>query len=501
MAALVLIVDDDPIQRRLLEAMIRRFGYEAECVESGESALARLQQNDRPPVDLVILDLVMPDLDGMGVLERMRKSEILVPAIVQTAHGSIETVISAMRAGALDFVVKPVGAERLQISIKNALRVDALEDELRRATRRNAGELTFRDIITKAENMSRVIRLAERAAKSNIPVLIEGESGVGKELMARAIQGSSERRGKPFIAVNCGALPENLVESILFGHEKGAFTGATEKHIGKFAEANSGTLFLDEIGELPMEAQVKLLRALQEGEIDPIGARRPVKIDIRLVSATNQNLVELVRRGRFREDLFYRLNVFPITIPPLRSRAQDVPDLARRFLARFCAEEGKRIRGLSNEALALLSSYQWPGNVRQLENAVFRAVVLADNDELTTAEFPQIAAQVEGFDVRIPPIPAPPIERTDAPATVEQPMAAFEPRDPNVMRLLDETGEVRKLEEIEAEAIRFALAHYRGQMSKMARKLGIGRSTLYRKMKDIGMETAEGPDDMDDAAA
>jgi DNA-binding NtrC family response regulator len=502
MAALILIVDDDPIQRRLLEAMIRRFGYEPETTESGEGALSRLQSADRPPIDLVILDLVMPDLDGMGVLERMRKAEIAVPAIVQTAHGSIEAVISAMRAGALDFVVKPVGAERLQVSIKNALRVEALEDELRRATRRSSGELTFRDIVTKAENMSRVIRLAERAAKSNIPVLIEGESGVGKELVARAIQGASERRGKPFVAVNCGALPENLVESILFGHEKGAFTGATEKHVGKFAEANGGTLFLDEIGELPMEAQVKLLRALQEGEIDPIGARRPLKIDIRLISATNQNLVELVRRGRFREDLFYRLNVFPITIPPLRARAQDVPDLARRFLARFCAEEGKRVRGLSSEALALLSAYSWPGNVRQLENALFRAVVLADGDELTAAEFPQIAAQVSGFDVRIPPAPAPapPAERFEA-SLSEIPAPYFEPRDPNVMRLLDESGDMRKLEDIEAEAIRFALSHYRGQMSKMARKLGIGRSTLYRKMKDIGVEADEPAVEADDAAA
>ena len=271
MTALILIVDDDPIQRRLLEAMARRFGYDAECVESGEAALKRLEASDRPPIDLLILDLVMPDLDGMGVLARMRQRDIDIPAIVQTAHGSIEAVISAMRAGATDFVVKPVGAERLQVSISNALRVDALEDELRRATRRSAGELGFRDIVTSAESMARTIRLAERAAKSNIPVLIEGESGVGKELMARAIQGGSERRGKPFVIVNCGALPEKLVESILFGHEKGAFTGAVDKHVGKFAEANGGTLFLDEIGELPPEAQVKLLRALQEGEIDPVG--------------------------------------------------------------------------------------------------------------------------------------------------------------------------------------------------------------------------------------
>ena len=408
MTALILVVDDDPIQRRLLEAMASRFGYEVETRRiRAKRRLRGSRRSDRPPVNLLILDLVMPDLDGMGVLARMRQRDIAVPAIVQTAHGSIEAVISAMRAGATDFVVKPVGAERLQVSIKNALRVDALEDELRRATRRNAGELGFRDIVTRAESMARTIRLAERAAKSNIPVLIEGESGVGKELMARAIQGGSDRRGKPFVTVNCGALPENLVESILFGHEKGAFTGATEKHVGKFAEANGGTLFLDEIGELPLDAQVKLLRALQEGEIDPVGARRPVKVDFRLVSATNQNLIELVKAGRFREDLFYRLNVFPISIPPLRARACDVPDLAMRFLARFCVEEGKRIRGARREALALLTAYDWPGNVRQLENAMFRAVVLADGDELTTAEFPQIAAQVEGFDVRIPPAPPP----------------------------------------------------------------------------------------------
>jgi DNA-binding NtrC family response regulator len=220
MAALILIVDDDPVQRRLLEAMARRFGYEVESAESGAEGLARLEAPDRPAVDLVILDLVMPDLDGMGVLTRMRQRGITTPAVVQTAHGSIEAVISAMRAGAVDFVVKPVGAERLQVSIKNALRVDALQDELRRATRRTTGELTFRDIGTKVESMTRTLRLAERAAKSSIPVLIEGESGVGKELLARAIQGGSDRRGKPFVTVNCGALPENLVESILFGHEK-----------------------------------------------------------------------------------------------------------------------------------------------------------------------------------------------------------------------------------------------------------------------------------------
>jgi len=488
MSVLILVVDDDPIQRRLLGTMARRFGYEVEAEESGEAALARLQALDRAPVSLIVLDLMMAGLDGMGVLARMREHNIHIPAIVLTGQSSIETVISAMRAGATDFVVKPVGAERLQVSIKNALRVDALEDELRRASRRSAGELAFPDIVSRAESMSRSIRLAERAAKSNIPVLIEGEPGVGKELMARAIQGSSERRGKPFVTVNCGAPPEALIESILFGHEKGAFAGGTEKRAGKFVEANGGTLFLDKIGELPLDMQAKLLRALKDGEVDPIGARRPVKVDFRLMSATNRNLIELVKTGRFREDLFYRLNVFPISIPPLRSRVSDVPELAMRFLARFSADEGKRICAISAEAMALLCAYDWPGNVRQLENALFRAVVLADGDELTVAEFPQIAAQVEGFPVRIPPAP-PPVAAEPENLGVVGP-AFIEPRDPRVLRLLDDCGDVRKLEDIEAASIRFALAHYRGQMSQVARKLGIGRSTLYRKMRESGIEDA-----------
>ncbi|MBM3578446.1 MAG: sigma-54-dependent Fis family transcriptional regulator [Alphaproteobacteria bacterium] len=485
MTSTILIADDDPVQRRLLEAMTRRFGYEAETVESGEQAIARLTQIGAKPIALLILDLVMPDLDGMGVLTRMRDMKLATPVIVQTAHGSIETVISAMRAGAHDFVVKPVGAERLQISIKNALSADALADEVRRISRRAQGALTFKDLVSRSDDMARVIRLGQRAAHSSIPVLLEGESGVGKEIVARAIQGASDRKGKPFVTVNCGALPANLVESILFGHEKGAFTGATEKHTGKFLEANGGTLFLDEIGELPLDVQVKLLRALQEGEIDPVGAKRPIRVDIRLISATNQNLIDRVKRGLFREDLFYRLNVFPISIPPLRARREDVADLARRFAARFAAEEGRNIRGLTSEALSLLTSYDWPGNVRQLENAVFRAVVLADGDELTVAEFPQIAAHVEGYEVRVPPAPAPGAAGT---AQREREIVRVEIRDPNAMPLIAANGEMRTLEDIEAATIRFALAHYRGQMSEIARRLGIGRSTLYRKMKEYGLE-------------
>src|ERR1700741_1938233 len=390
----ILIVDDDPVQRRLIESMARRFGYDAVAVEGGDAALKLLLAGNGPRVDAVVLDLVMPDLDGLGVLAEMREAGVNVPVIVQTAHGGIDNVISAMRAGAVDFVVKPVGAERLQVSLRNTLATSALETEVQRFKRSREGTLTFKDIITRSPRMHAVLKTAEKAAASAIPVLIEGESGVGKELIARAIHGSGERRSKPFVAVNCGAIPDNLVESTLFGHEKGAFTGATERHAGKFVEASGGTLFLDEVGELPLTAQVKLLRALQEGEVDPVGGKKPVKVDVRLVSATNRDLIADGKTRPFREDLFYRLLVFPISVPPLCERPEDIGELARHFLARFAAEEGKRVTRLSAEALRLLTAYRWPGNVRQLENAVFRAVVLADGEEVGTQEFPQIASQI-----------------------------------------------------------------------------------------------------------
>ncbi len=492
MTTTVLIVDDDPVQRRLAEAAVRRFGFAARVAENGADGLALLRSEG---ADVVLLDLVMPGLDGLGVLAEMRKSGLDTPVIVQTSNGSIDAVVNAMRAGAVDFVVKPAGAERLQVSIKNALRVDHLEEEVRRMRRRASGSLSFKDLTSKSPDMERLIRLAERSAKSNIPVLIEGESGVGKEVLARAIQGSGERRGKAFVTVNCGAIPDNLVESTLFGHEKGAFTGATEKHAGKFVEASGGTLFLDEIGELPLDAQVKLLRALQEGEVDPVGGKRPVRVDIRLVSATNRSLLDLVKQGRFREDLYYRLNVFPMTLPPLRARREDIPDLVRSFCARFAAEEGKRVRAISSEAMALLTRYPWPGNVRQLENALFRAVVLADGDELTVAEFPQIAAQVEGFDVRIPAAPVQAMMPAYAPEPVRE-IVRIEVRDPHAMTLVtEETGEMKTMEGLETEIIRFALQFYRGRMSEVSRRLGIGRSTLYRKLKDLGLEDADRAED------
>ena len=492
MAASILIADDDAVARRLVENMVQKCGYETVVVDSGDAAIALLTAPDAPPIDAVVLDLVMPGLDGMGVLAKIREAGLTIPVIVQTAHGGIDNVVSAMRAGAQDFVVKPVGVERLQVSLRNALNASALKGELQRIRHSREGKLTFADIITRSETMAAVLRTAQKAASSTIPVLIEGESGVGKELFARAIHGSGERKSKPFVAVNCGAIPDNLVESILFGHEKGSFTGATERHMGKFVEASGGTLFLDEVGELPLAAQVKLLRALQEGTVEAVGGRKPVKVDVRIVSATNRKLLDHVKNGKFREDLFYRLHVLPLTIPPLRMRREDIPHLLRHFLARFCAEENRAITGISGEAMTHLSQLEWPGNIRQLENAVYRAVVMSDGDQLGLADFPHGPAQAtapETYGHQGEPLILAPAFHSTVPAMIsgnEIPIAPLS--SAGTLAMLTSAGEMRPLEEMEAEIIRFAISHYRGQMSEVARRLKIGRSTLYRKLDEAAAD-------------
>ncbi|MGH6873447.1 MAG: sigma-54-dependent transcriptional regulator, partial [Aestuariivirgaceae bacterium] len=335
--------------RRILEEMVKRLGLSALAVDGGARALEILQGPQSSGVELIILDLMMPGMDGLQFLEKSLPQRSALPVIVQTAQGSIETVVRAMRAGADDFVVKPISQERLKVSIQNLLKVTALTEEVKRLKAKVGGILTFPDLIASSAAMANVIRLGKRAAQSSIPVLIEGESGVGKDLIARAIHGESDRRGRQFIAVNCGALPVNLVESILFGHEKGSFTGATGKHLGKFQEAEGGTLFLDEVAELTLDMQVKLLRAVQEGEIDPVGSKRPVKVNFRLISATNRDMIEMVKQGQFREDLYYRLNVYPILVPTLRQRPEDIAELVDHFITRFAAEEGRKVHGIAPE--------------------------------------------------------------------------------------------------------------------------------------------------------
>jgi len=477
----ILVVDDDPTQRRLLQAALERHGFRTRLAPDGQTALVALDAHE--DIRLMLLDLVMPGKQGLEVLADARRTHPGLPVVVLTAQGGVEVAVQATKAGANDFLVKPASPERLVTTVRNALETAALKTEVQRLAKRPTGKLGFADMVAGSPLMRMVVRLGERAAASTIPVLITGESGVGKELLARAIQSASERAGKPFVAVNCGALPENLIESILFGHVKGSFTGAVSDHAGKFAEANHGTLFLDEVGELPLDAQVKLLRALQEGEVDPIGAKRPVKVDVRVISATNKDLAKLVEEGRFREDLYYRLNVFPIEAPPLRQRREDIHALVNRFVARFAAEENRPVRGCSPETLAMLRAHDWPGNVRQLENAVFRAVVLCEGAELTPQDFPQISGLspvLAANDTRPPEAPAPANDAAPpAPASL-----------PTVNGFLNAEGHIRPFEEIERELIVEALKRYHGRMTEVARRLGIGRSTLYRKMREFALDEA-----------
>ena len=490
MTKTVLVVDDDPTQRRLIQAVLEREGFAVAHAESGDQAIGRLAAGGA--ADVVLLDLVMPGVSGQDTLKEMRARGFGQPVIVVTASGGIDTVVQAMQAGAVDFFVKPASPERIIVSIRNALSMGAMRSEVDRLKKHAAGRTTFDDLIGGSAAMQLVKRLGERAAKSSIPILITGESGVGKEVIARAVHGSSERAGKPFVAVNCGAIPENLVESILFGHEKGSFTGAHEKHLGKFQEANGGTLFLDEVGELPLDMQVKLLRALQESEIDPVGAKRSVKVDVRIVSATNRDLSQAVAEGRFREDLFYRLNVFPIEAPALRERKDDIPALVDHFIRRFAVEEGKSVVGAAPETMACLSAFDWPGNVRQLENAVYRAIVLSDAPYLQPHDFPAISG------VAAPPPEALSAAAPAAPSPIAAPTAAGAPQP---VRILDERGHLRTLEEIERDLIQHAIEVYAGHMSEVARRLGIGRSTLYRKVREQGLEGIVKGSEAEDAAA
>ena len=475
MAKTVLVVDDDPTQRRLLQAVLERDGHAVVHAASGGEAIDRMTRGGG--ADVILLDMIMPEMSGLECLAELRSGGLTTPVIVLTANGGIDTVVKAMQAGAQDFFVKPVGPERLLVGVRNALKLEQLTTEVGRLTKRVQGRASFDDIIGDSAPMRMVKALGARAAKSSIPVLITGESGVGKEVIARALHGAGDRADNPFVAVNCGALPANLAESILFGHEKGAFTGAVDKTLGKFREADGGTLFLDEIGELPLDLQVKLLRALQEGEIDPVGGKRPVKIDVRIVSATNRDPAQQVKDGAFREDLFYRLNVFPIEAPSLRDRREDIPALIDHFIARFNAEEGRRIAGCAPETLAMLQAYDWPGNVRQLENAVFRAIVLADSPFLQPYDFPSISGVAAPLPDATPTPPAAAPSYADLPPLPEQPI-----------RILDDRGHLRTLEDIERDLIQHAIEVYAGHMSEIARRLGIGRSTLYRKVREQGLE-------------
>lgn len=471
----VLIVEDEITQSTLLEGIITRAGYAAFVAQSGSEALAFMDGEQGGTIDIILLDLMMPGMDGIEVLTKLRPKFPNLPVIMLTAHSSINTVVEAMQAGASDFIVKPASAERIRTALEAGLETNGFVGEIE-PMQKGLSVDGFDKLIGDAPAIRQSLKLAKKAASASIPVLVDGESGVGKEVFARAIHAASDRAAHPFVAVNCGAIPENLVESILFGHEKGAFTGATEKRIGKFEEANSGTLFLDEVGELPSDVQVKLLRALQEREIDPVGGRASIKVDIRIISATNRDLSDCVANGSFREDLYYRLNVFPINLPPLRDRREDIPALVEHFLKLMPEMENLPERQISRNALQALMDHHWPGNIRQLQNAIFRAVILSDHETLEPTDFPHLAGASQQPTIQSP--------QTGASISTSASVSTGVDQETSVIKLVAPDGHVRPLVDIEAEVIQQTIRHYDGKMAEVARRLGIGRSTLYRKLEE-----------------
>ncbi len=466
MQASVLIVEDEVLQRDMLARLLKRkLGYESLQAEHGRQALDMLKSEEGKSIKIVILDLNMPVMDGLETLGILSQTYPALPVIMLTGTKDIEDAVQAMKLGATDFLTKPFEGERMLVTVKNALKISTLSTELKRIKSEQTGRFTFSGLIGHDGGLAKTIAVARKAASSDIPVLMTGETGVGKEVFSKAIHGESVRAGKPFIAVNCGAIPQQLVESTLFGHEKGSFTGATDKVIGKFREADGGSIFLDEVGELPLDAQVKLLRVLQQKEVEPVGAGKPVPVNVRILSATNRDLEEEVKAGRFREDLYFRLNVLQIELPPLRERRQDIRLLARHFIDRNCAAEGRTPKDIDVEAFAVLEQYEWPGNVRQLENAINRAMVLSEGESLGLADF-QSLLEGEGESGHLPVFPT--SGGLSGPA----------------LSLVVSGGEFKTIEEIEREAMQAALAHFDGNTTQAAKALGMAKSTFYRKMGD-----------------
>lgn len=454
----ILIIDDEKNMRWALEKGLGQAGYRTVSAPDGPGGLESVA-SESP--DIVLLDLKMPGMDGLDVLRLIKELRADLPVIIITAHGSVATAIEAMRAGAYDYVSKPFNLEEIQISIEKALEVRSLTEEVAKLRSEVEQKYSFQNIIGKSPKMQAVFDLIDRVAATSASVLIFGESGTGKELAAKAIHYLSPRRHRPYIQVNCSALPETLLESELFGHEKGAFTGAVARRLGRFELADKGTLFLDEIGELTPPVQVKLLRVLQEKSFERVGGGETIRADVRIITATNRDLNQAMAEGKFREDLFYRLNVVPITLPPLRERSEDIPLLAEHFLKKyeFSGRPGAKPKTLTAEAVRRLAEYRWPGNVRELENAIERAVIISRGDRITVDDLPR----------ELQPYSPQPLRR-----------AAFK---------LPEGGV--NLEEVERDLIRQALERTGGNQTQAARLLGITRHTLLYRIDKYGLKGSE----------
>lgn len=446
-APLLLIVDDDRSHRLMLTTLMQEWGYRIMEAEDGEQALQIVRDK---PVDLVLMDMRMPKMDGIEATKAVHRHNPAIPIIVITAYSSVPTAVEALKSGAVDYVTKPIDFEALRVVLERALEHTRLKEE-----NQNLRSLLARfqavEIIGSSVAMHKVLELVALVAPTDATVLITGESGTGKGIVARAIHANSTRREKALVEVNCAAIPETLMESELFGHEKGAFTGAEKLRKGRFAMAGEGTIFLDEIAELSLTMQAKLLRVLQDGEMQRVGSDAAVPVDVRVIAATNRDISAMVAGGTFREDLYYRLSVFPVDIPPLRERTEDIPSLAQHFLRCLSSKNQKEIKGITPRAMDLLLRYSWPGNVRELENAMERSVILAREAYISPAELPPCVQKADAEDAEC--------------------------------LMSDHKGKETNLAELEKEAILQILKEMEGNKSEAARRLGITRRTLKLKLK------------------
>jgi two-component system response regulator AtoC len=448
----ILVVDDEEKLRRVIELQLSAAGYDVDKAASAEEGLKLAER-----ADLVLTDLKLPGMDGLELLAAIRRQNMQAPVVVMTAFGTIEVAVQAMKSGAVDFLLKPFSLDHLMAIVQKALEVRALRDENRKLREELGKRYEFDNIIGRSPAMQEIFATIERVAPSRATVLLAGESGVGKDLIARAIHFHSPRRDRPFVKINCTALPENLMESELFGYEKGAFTGANTTKPGKFEQADTGTVFLDEIGDVPASIQVKLLRILQEREFERLGSNKTRHIDVRVIAATNQDLRAALEQGTFRQDLYYRLNVVPINIIPLRDRMQDIPFLAEHFLHKYAAEAENRLQTITPVAMSKLMSYHWPGNVRELENAIERSVVMCSGETL------------DATDIKLDNAPRP----RSAGAELALPPGMT-------------------LDQYEQELIREALKRADGNKSQAARSLGLTRNALRYRLTQMGLETEGG---------
>lgn len=458
-AARILVVDDEPDMVETVARILTRLGHEPVTATDGAAALELLER-ERP--DLVLTDLRMPGMDGLEVLKEVKRISPDAPVILFTAHATIETAVEAIKGGAFDYIPKPFTADQLQVVIERALTQRRLQEENRRLKEQLQESYRFENIIGRSLPMLQVFEVIKKVARSEANILIIGESGTGKELVARSIHVNSARAAKPFVPVDCASLPENLLESELFGHEKGAFTGAHMTRPGLFEYGNGGTVFLDEVGDLGGNLQAKLLRVLQERQIRRVGGNRLIAVDVRVISATNRDLAAAVKRAEFREDLFYRLNVISIPLPPLRERKGDIPLITHHYLRKYADGSGKRITGVAPETLALLEAHEWPGNVRELQNVIERAVVLAEHDTILPGDLPE---HIRAGEVGT----ATPESRADLP----------------MKRAKDEWNRT-----FEKEYLVSLLKRHQGNISQAARAAGVDRKTIHRLLKKHELETS-----------